>query len=59
MRFFAGKNSSGKAKPQPKKGGSPNPAPMPISLDTWLDICGIALIGVAALVTWYLVFVRG
>jgi S-DNA-T family DNA segregation ATPase FtsK/SpoIIIE len=49
MRFFAGKNSSGKAKPQPKKNGSPNPAPMPISLDTWLDICGIALIGVAAL----------
>jgi S-DNA-T family DNA segregation ATPase FtsK/SpoIIIE len=49
MKFFAGKTSSGKAKPQPRKGGSPEPAPTPISLDTWLDICGIALIGVAAL----------
>ena len=49
MRFFASKTSPGKAKPQPRKGGSPEPGPTPISLDTWLDICGIVLIGVAAL----------
>ncbi len=47
MKFFAGKSSSGKGKP--KKGGSTDPSLPQISLDRWLDICGMALIAIAAL----------
>ncbi|MCS6846241.1 MAG: DNA translocase FtsK [Anaerolineae bacterium] len=47
MRFFAGKSSASKGKPQ--KGGGPDPAPLQFDLDRWLDICGVALLAVAAL----------
>lgn len=47
MRFFASK-SSAKGKSSSKK-GAPPPAPTPsISLDTWLDMIGIAMMGIAA-----------
>jgi S-DNA-T family DNA segregation ATPase FtsK/SpoIIIE len=47
MRFFASK-SSAKSKSSSKK-GAPPPAPQPaISLDTWLDMIGIAMLGIAA-----------
>lgn len=64
MKFFASKvskpaspgkgngGSGANGKAQPKKGGAPEPQPpvLPdISLDTWLDMCGLALLGVAAL----------
>lgn len=47
MRFFAGKSSASKGKP--KKGGPPDPAPLQFDLDRWLDVCGIALLAMAAL----------
>jgi S-DNA-T family DNA segregation ATPase FtsK/SpoIIIE len=47
MKFFASKSSS-KSKSSGKK-GAPPPAPQPsISLDTWLDMIGIAMLGIAA-----------
>ncbi len=47
MKFFASK-SSAKSKSSGKK-GAPPPAPQPaISLDTWLDMIGIAMLGIAA-----------
>jgi S-DNA-T family DNA segregation ATPase FtsK/SpoIIIE len=47
MKFFASKTSA-KSKTSSKK-GAPPPAPQPaISLDTWLDMIGIAMLGIAA-----------
>lgn len=47
MKFFASKTSA-KSKTSSKK-GAPPPAQKPaISLDTWLDMIGIAMLGIAA-----------
>ncbi len=46
MKFFASKTSS-KSKSS-KKGAPPPASPPSISLDTWLDMIGIAMLGIAA-----------
>lgn len=47
MRHFAGKSNASRGKP--KRGGAPEPAPPQFDLDRWLDLCGLALLAMAAL----------